>query len=360
MKKIAVFLFFFSFFLNIDVAYAYDTSKSSIVMDMDSGRVLYEKNKDEKLLIASITKIMTAVVAIENNDLNEMVTIGEEILPMYGSNIYIEVGEEISLRDLLYGLMLRSGNDAAVSIANYVAGSEDRFVEMMNKKAKALGMSNTVFNNPTGLDDDTRNYSSAYDMAKLMRYANTLMEFVEISGTKKWNVTTNKKSYIWFNRDKLLTEYKYITSGKTGYTPKAGKTLVSVASKNGLNLIAVTLNDANHYNTQKDLFEYYFSLYESEKIIDKNNIKFDSSVYDGLYVNYSFSYPLKNDEKQYIKKYVNFYNLDDYNNNQEVGEVYITFKDKEIYREKIYAKKNETKRKTLFVRIADFFDSLFS
>lgn len=359
MKKLFFLIFILLFFIDINIVYASDTSKATIVMDMDSGRILYEKNKDEKMLIASITKIMTAVIAIENKDLNEIVVIGEEVLPTYGSNTYIEVGEEISLRDLLYGLMLRSGNDAAVSIAKYVAGSEEKFVELMNRKARLLGMNNTLFSNSTGLDDDTKNYSSAYDMAKLMRYANTLMEFVEIAGTKKWTVSTNKKSYVWYNRDKLLTEYKYSTGGKTGYTPKAGKTLVSTASKNGLNLVAVTLNDANHYNTQKELFEYLFSIYKKQIIINKSNISFDNSLYDNMYVNYNFYFPLKTDEKNMIKKYVNFYNLNNYNDNQEVGEIYIVFKDEEVYREKIYAKKNKKNKKSFFQKIVDFFDSLF-
>lgn len=335
-----------------------DTSKSSVVIDMDSGRILYDNNKDEKRLIASITKIMTAVIAIEKKDLNEVVTIGEEVLPMYGSNIYIEVGEEMSLRDLLYGLILRSGNDAAVSIAKYVGGTEEKFVDLMNKKAKALGMTNTIFNNPHGLDDETENYSTAYDMAKLMRYANSLMEFVEISGTKKWTVTTNKKSYVWYNRNSLLVQYKYATGGKTGYTPRAGKTIVSTASKDDLNLVAVTLNDGNHYNTQKELYEYIFSKYKSINVIDKNNLSLKNDLYDNLYVNYSFSYPLKDDELAYIKTYVDLYKLDNYDNNDKVGEIYVKFKDEEVYRENIYVKTKKKEEEGFFDILKKFFNSL--
>lgn len=142
-----------------------DSSSSSVVMDMDSGRILYSKNKDEKRLIASTTKIMTCIITIENMDLNKKIIVGDEVLKMYGTNIYVEVGEEISIRDLLYGLMLRSGNDASVVLAKNVFGSYDKFIKMMNKKAKELNMNNTIFNNPHGLDDDTKNYSTAYDMA---------------------------------------------------------------------------------------------------------------------------------------------------------------------------------------------------
>ncbi len=360
MKKFFLILSFYLFFFHISIVYASDTSKSTVVMDMDSGRILYEKNKDEKRLIASITKIMTAVIAIENKNLNDKVTVGKEVLKMYGSNIYIEEGEELTLRDLLYGLMLRSGNDAAVTIATYVSGSEEKFVKMMNKKASQIGMTNTIFRNCHGLDDETENYSTAYDMAKLMKYANNLIEFVEISGTKKWTLETNKKAYIWNNRNKLLYDYKYLTGGKTGYTPRAGKTLVTTASKNDLNLIAVTLNDGNHYNTQKELYENIFSKYKKHLIIDKNNIEFDTNNhYDYLYVNYSFSYPLKNNEKDKIKTYVELYNNDNYSNHDKVGEIYVLFDNKEIYRENIYTLKKEIVKQNIFVKIKNFFNSLF-
>ena len=334
MKKLITFLIIFFVPINV-LAIKCD---NCVVMDMDSGRVLYESNKDKRMLIASTTKIMTAIIAIENKNLNEMVTVGDEVLSMYGSNIYIEPGEVISLRDLLYGLILRSGNDASVSIAKYVSGDIEKFVTLMNKKAKKIGMNNTVFKNPHGLDDDTQNYSTPYDMAVLMKYANNLMDFVEISGTRKWIVTTNKKTYVWYNRNKLLNDYKYLTGGKTGYTPKAGKTLVSTASKNNLNLIAVTLNNSDHYNVQKELYDYYFSKYRKTLLIDKNNIDFNNSKYKNLYINYSFSYPLTKDEEKNVKIIVDYYNLNKIYNNSIVGEIYVLFKEEEIFRENIYVR----------------------
>ena len=162
-------LTFFLFCLPFTVSA--DTAKSTIVMDLDSGRILYEKNANQKRLIASITKIMTAIVAIEEGDLTEKITVGEEVLSMYGTNIYVEVGEKMKLRDLLYGLLLRSGNDASVVIAKAIAGSEEKFVNLMNKKAQEIGMKNTIFKNPHGLDEETENYSTAYDMALLSKYA---------------------------------------------------------------------------------------------------------------------------------------------------------------------------------------------
>ena len=356
MKKLITILFVFIIFPINTFAVS---CNNCIVMDMDSGRILYENNKDKKMLIASTTKIMTAVIAIENKNLNDIVTIGDEVLEMYGSNIYIEPGEKISLRDLLYGLILRSGNDAAVSIAMYVSGSIDNFVYLMNQKAKKLGMKNTIFKNPHGLDDDSENYSTAYDMAQLMKYANSLLEFVEISGTKKWNVTTNKKSYVWYNRNKLLNDYKYLTGGKTGYTPKAGKTLVTTASKNNLNLISVVLNNSNHYSIQKELYEYLYSKYKRVLLIDKNNINFDNTKYENLYIDYSFSYPLTIDEEKDIQINVDYYNIDKIKNNSIVGEIYVLFKNEEIFRENIYVKYEECKKENIFSKVLSFFHSLF-
>ena len=145
---------------------------SSIVMDIDSKRILYEENKDEQRLIASITKIMTAIIVIENTpNLNKKITVGEEVLTMYGTSIYLQVGEEISIKDLLYGLILRSGNDAALTLAVNTSKTEENFVKLMNQKAKELNMKNTIFQNSHGLDEITQNKSTAYDMALLSAYA---------------------------------------------------------------------------------------------------------------------------------------------------------------------------------------------
>ena len=134
-------------------------------MDVNSGRILYKNNMNEKRLIASITKIMTFAVAEENSNVSKKFVAGDEILKMYGTSIYIEKDEEMKLKDLLYGLMLRSGNDASVVIANNVSKSEQDFVNLMNDKAKKLGMNNTIFKNPHGLDEETKNYSTAYDLS---------------------------------------------------------------------------------------------------------------------------------------------------------------------------------------------------
>lgn len=361
MKKIFELVLILSIFIGIEnVCAVSDTSTSSVVLDIDSKRILYEKNKDEKRLIASITKIMTAVVAIENKNLDDVVTIGEEVLPMYGSNIYIEVGERMTLRDLLYGLLLRSGNDAAVAIATYVGGTEENFVKMMNAKAQELGMKNTIFNNSHGLDEETQNYSTAYDMALLSSYANTFMEYCEITGTKKWTVSNDTKSYIWYNRNKLLSLYKYATGGKTGYTPKAGRTLVTTANKDNLNLTVVTLNDGNEYETHESLYEYAFSKYENVLLIDKNNFHVDDFLYDGeIYVENNFSYPLTQNEKKIVKTVVDIYKKEDYKNNDKIGEVVVMLNDEELYRENIYIRVKVEKKEGVLTKIINFFKGLF-
>lgn len=306
-------------------------------------------------------KIMTAVVAIENKNLDDVVEIGEEVLPMYGSNIYIEVGEKMTLRDLLYGLLLRSGNDAAVAIATYVGGTEEKFVEMMNEKAKELGMKNTVFKNSHGLDEDTQNYSTAYDMALLSSYANTLLEYCEITSTKKWTVSNKKKSYIWYNRNKLLSSYKYATGGKTGYTPKAGRTLVTTANKNNLNLTIVTLNDNNEYVTHESLYEYIFSKYENVLLIDKNNFHVDDFFYEGdIYVENSFSYPLTETEKKLTKTVVDIYKLDNYKDKDKVGEVTVLLNEKELYKENIYVRTTTEEKEGILTKIINFFKGLLN
>ena len=203
MKKILLFsLLFFIFIGSVNASTL--TANSYILMDQTTGRVLAGKNYNNPMLIASITKIMTCLLAIESEKLDEIVVVDDIINKSYGSGIYIEVGEELTLRDLLYGLMLRSGNDAALMIAKYISGDVENFVSMMNNKAKEIGMTNTIFNNPSGLDNtDSGNYSSAYDMALLTRYAMQYEEYRKIVKTKKYKLKTNNKTYIWHNKNKL-------------------------------------------------------------------------------------------------------------------------------------------------------------
>lgn len=347
-----LFLFVF-FFLPVNV-FANDTSRSSILMDMDSGRILYSKNMNEKRLIASITKVMTATVALENSNINKKVTAGDEILDMYGTSIYIEKGEKMSIKDLLYGLILRSGNDAAVVIAKAVSNDEKSFVKLMNETAARIGMKNTIFHNCHGLDEETKNYSTAYDMAILSRYIyNKSSTYRKIINTYKYTLATDKKSYLWYNRNELLKKYKYCIGGKTGYTPSAGKTLVSVASKNNFTVTAVSIKDSNHYDSQKELYEYIYAKYRRYKIVDKNHFSFDEEYYkDKLYIKEDFFYPLTEDELTKVKTLVKITKLQNYKNNEKVGIIEIKLNDEVIKTIDVFVNSKKKKK--------NFLSSLFS
>ena len=292
---------------------------------------------------------MTALITLENTDnINKKVKVGEEILKMYGSNIYLEVGEEITIKDLLYGMLLRSGNDAATVLAKITFNDENKFVEEMNKKAKEIGMKDTVFKNPTGLDEDTKNISTALDMAKLSRYIyNNYEVYRIISATKKYQTNTKKKTYIWFNRNELLSKYKYATGGKTGYTPKAGRTLVTTATKNNLNLTIVSLDDDNFYDTHEYLYEMCFKKYKNYKILDKKRFTVSKKIFnEDVYIKRSFSYPLTILEKEEVNMIIQIDKKKRYKNNEQVGVVIIKLKEKVLKKIPIYI--NKKKRFHLF------------
>lgn len=321
------------------------SSECFILMEQNSGRVIAGKNIHRPKLIASVTKIMTAIIAIESKKLDKIVTVDKSVLKSYGTNIYIELNEEILLRDLVYGLMLRSGNDAAMMIASYLAGSELEFAKLMNQKAKELGMVNTIFKNPHGLDEETENYSTAYDIALLTRYAMQNNEYRKIVGTKKYIVKTNYKTYEWTNKNKLLFNYKYTTGGKNGYTEKANRTLVTTASKDKLDLIVVTLNDNNQWNNHQILHEYGFNNYKNYKILSKKHFKVvdDYFYQDKLYIKNDFYYPLRKEEKDLVTTKAKIVKLDGYRHNDVVGAIEVYLKDELIHSQDIYVSKPSKK-----------------
>lgn len=303
-------------------------------MEEDTKRVIVSKNMNKKKLIASTTKIMTAVLAIESGKMNKTVKVTDKVLEAYGSNIYLSIGEKMKLKDMVYGLMMQSGNDAALMIADYLGG-EEAFVKKMNKKAKQIGMKNTVFANPHGLDEKNENYSTAYDMALLMRYANSDKTFRMITGCKKHTVKTNDKTYSWSNKNKLLYTYKYTTGGKTGFTKKARRTLVTSASKNDLNLIVVTLNDGNDFSNHKELYEYGFNNYSMEKVFDKNKMNLSNK---NIYALDDYFYPITKDEKDLIVVEYKIKDKKTYKNNEEIGVAIVKLGSRVIHEEKLYIK----------------------
>ncbi len=328
------------------------SASASIAMDLNTGRIFHENNIDEARLIASITKIMTAIVAIEHGKLEQVVTVDEEVLKAYGSAIYIEVGEKIKLKDLLYGLMLRSGNDAAVVIAKTVAGSMPKFADLMNETAQKIGMKNTNFVNAHGLEenDGRANKSSAYDMAILTKYAVKNKTFKEIFGTKKKVVETNYKTYSWTNKNRLLHSYEYATGGKTGFTQKARRTLVTTASKNNVDVVIVTLNDPNDFQDHKDLYEEIFSKYTGILVIDKDNfqIKKEKLYQEAtLYVKNNVYVPVLENEKNKLSIKYELYKKGHFENNDKIGTAKIYIGETLIHEEPIYIL-NKKKTKVSF------------
>jgi len=282
------------------------SARSAILMDETSGRVIYEVNAHEKRRIASITKIMTAILAIESGELDEIVTVSGNAAGTEGSSLYLKEGEKIKLEDLVYGLMLRSGNDAAVAIAEKVGGSFDGFVWMMNQKAEEIGMKNTNFSNPHGLDTTENHYSTAYDMALLTRYAMQNETYAKISGTKEHRApnSTEGWDYVWKNKNRLLTQlYEYTTGGKTGYTKLAKRTLVTTATKKGHDLIAVTINAPDDWNDHIYMYESAFKAYKpttvlQEGVLSNLNVKFYNKH---VYIKNEFTYPLTKKEQEQVE-----------------------------------------------------------
>ena len=310
------------------------SASSYIVMDTDNNRVLEGNNINKRSLIASITKIMTSMVVIDMTNVNKTVTIGDEVLKSFGSGIYVSVGEKISVINLLYGLMLRSGNDAAIALAYYTAGNMDNFAYLMNNKAKDIGMNNTTFVNSSGLEDgDKANYSTVYDMALLSGYAINNSLYKQIVGTKDITVKTDLKTYVWHNKNKLLSSYKYCVGGKTGFTEKARRTLVTNASSDGVNLTVVTFNDGNDFGDHKDLYEKYFDVLKEYEILSEGPIK---TKYDNTYLSKSFKMSLTKDEYKKLKKEIIYY---DDNASNIIGKVKVSLNDKEYFTEDIYIKK---------------------
>ena len=310
---------------------------SIVVMDADSGRIIYSQNKDERKLIASTTKIMTTLIALENSNIKTKLTVGDEILKVNGSMIYSKQGEKYTIEDLLYGLMLRSGNDAAMTLAYNIYGY-NRFIEEMNKKALILGMNNTTFENPHGLNDDSENYSTAYDLSKLMRYAIKNDEFIKITSATKY------KS--WYNKNDLLTEYKYLISGKIGYTKKSGQVYVSAAKKNNKTLIISTIDEPDKFNLHKNLYEKYFDEYTKHKVLNKYTFSFKSKNKNiHYYIKKDFDMLLKENEAKDLKIKIEPQNK----------VVKIFMKDELIHSQRLYevecdAKRNKIKQILSFVK----------
>lgn len=250
------------------------SAKSAALYEPSTDSFLIEKNSKIRLPMASTTKIMTAVVALENAKLTDTVTVDERSAGIEGSSAYLSVGDKYTLLDMLYALMLASANDAATAIACSVSGSVERFVELMNQKCEELSLTDTHFENPSGLDAEGH-CTTACDLARLSAYALTNDTFKMLCSTYKKSISYDGKVRNFVNHNKLLKQYPDAIGVKTGFTKKCGRCLVSAAVRDGVTLVGVTLDAPNDWQDHKKMLDYGFDMLEECKIANPADFKFD-------------------------------------------------------------------------------------
>ena len=326
---------------NIDAS---TSAKSSIVMDVDTGRVFFEKNANQKLAIASTTKIVTAITAIENvKDIDAVIRVDDKAIGVYGTSIYLQRGEELSIRELLYGLMLRSGNDAATAIAISVGGSIEGFCEMMNQTAKKVGANNSQFMNPHGLDQEGH-YTTAYDLAKITAYALNNEIFANIVKTKNIKIGGVEYDRYLVNKNKLLTTLDGCIGVKTGFTDDAGRCLVSACERNGMRVVCVVLNCGPMFEDSTKLINAVFDKYQMFEVLNSYNYIGSVDVENGekvrvnVYSRKGLKLPLTIEEYANIKiDYLVEENLvAPIKSEEKVGEIKVYYDKHLIFCEEIY------------------------
>lgn len=287
---------------------SYSSAKAMCVMETSSKRVLNSKNMDTKLAMASTTKIMTAITAIENcDDLDKTFEISPKAVGVPGTSLYLRKGEVFSTRDLLYGLMLISGNDASVAIGEHISGSVSEFVKLMNKTAKKIGAESSHFDNTHGLDSKTH-YTTAYDLALITSYAMMNPTFKEIVSTKNAKITnTDGKSRYLKNKNKLLNSFDGCNGVKTGFTDDAGRCLVSSAEREGMNVVCVVLNCGPMFEECSRFMEEAFASYKLYDLTKFYNLPTEIKVTNGRQETVKvdtfgkYMYPLTENEKESVK-----------------------------------------------------------
>lgn len=249
------------------------TARSAVVMEQSSQRILYSKNCDEHLPMASTTKIVTALTVLNHANLDDVVEVSPKAVGIEGSSIYLRAGEHLTVKELLYGLMLRSGNDSAVALALHVAGSIDAFAEMMNQTAREAGCSDSNFVNPHGLHDNNH-YTSARDLAVLTCVAMKNADFREIVSTKTVRISNEGMDYdrVLVNKNKLLSNFDQADGVKTGYTKKAGRCFVGSATRDGMQVIVVVLNCGPMFEETADMLDVAFANYHLQTVIPQNKV----------------------------------------------------------------------------------------
>lgn len=345
------------------------SAKSMCVIEQTSKRVLAEKNKDEKLPMASTTKVMTALVALENCvNLDESFKVDNRAVGIEGTSIYLRKDEILSMRELLYGLMLNSGNDAAMAIAYRIGnGNMENFVKLMNRKATELGLTNTHFDNPHGLDSKTH-YTTSYDLAIITASAMENADFREIVKTEVKEISAPKEMGHRFvrNKHKLLKTMDGCEGVKTGFTDNARRCCVTSCVRNGMRLICVVLNCNDMFEESQKCLEKCFDDYslvqliEPYKYVGKTKVLNSTKTEVELYIKNAFSYPLTQDEKQDINIDVDYEQSLDApkQKDAEVGMITIKFKGDVIHSQKICTIE-EIKEKNVSDKVKDIIDQWY-
>lgn len=303
-----------------------NTDSSYIVMESTTNRILEGNNLNKQYLVASTAKIMTAITAIENYKLDEEIKVIKEDTLEVGSKVYLKENEVLTRKDLLHALMLRSANDAASALSGH---NSKKFIEQMNDMAKKIGMKNSVFVNASGLDEREYNLSTAYDMALLSSYAAKNETFVAISSSHQYTCKTKESNYSWYNKHKLVTSDNEFLWGKTGFTKKSRRILVSNYIKDSKNLIIVTINDGNDWNHHKNL-AHNNNKYSFIPIFKKGVYDTKQNVAYYIYIPNDIVLPIKNNEKEAIsmnfKLFKNYAILEVY-----IGEKLVLKQNIEVY-----------------------------
>lgn len=320
------------------------SAKSAIVMEKTTGRVLFEKNAYQKLPMASTTKIVTAITVINNCNIDEQVTIPKAACGIEGSSIYLQEGEILTVKQLLYGLMLRSGNDCAIALALHAGGSVQNFCKMMNDYARSVNAVNSNFTNPHGLHDDNH-YTTAYDLALMSSCAMRNNVFREIVCTKRIQIPCTKRGYdrVLYNKNKMLSSYEGATGIKTGFTRHAGRCLVSSAQRDGMELICVVLNCGPMWEVSKQCMDSIFSEYRMEKYLLPYTYWGSVKVKNrqkgvGYYTKSFFSYPVNQADRQKITVRINVPEMisPPFEKDTEIGKVKYYYDNKLIFCANIY------------------------
>ncbi|MCD7722476.1 MAG: D-alanyl-D-alanine carboxypeptidase [Clostridiales bacterium] len=302
MCKILSFVFAVLFSFEITAFAADNSALSAVVIDACTHEILYAKNSESELSMASTTKIMTALLACESGRLDETVTITAEMTDVIGSAVGLAPGDEITLYDITVGMLLASGNDAANSAAIFLCGSVESFAELMNERAAEIGMNNTLFVTPSGLDEG-EHHSTAYDMALLAAQALQNETFAQICKMTSAEITINSEKLTLYNHNKLLYYADGCIGIKTGYTDKAGRCLVSAAVRNGVTLICVTLNDPNDWEDHVSLYDECFAKYEKAQISAAVEINVVGAVCDSFEGEYTSELYVTDESKISVQIY---------------------------------------------------------